>query len=294
MTTSAQQPQIRVLSDASRDHLREPGRPRPVRLYLWEPAEPRRTPAPLVVVSHGTGGSGGAMEWLVDPLRAAGFRVLALDHHGNNRVDGYAPEGFLHVWDRPRDVSFALDALAAEGPLGPVGAAGFSLGGYTAAALAGARVDPRLLWAVVTGAAPLPEIPGFPGVLDALRARYRPGELTADSPTVRRTLAEAAADLTDPRVRAVFQVAPGAGVLVSPESLATVRVPVAVHWGGADTISPYATDTRPYLEHVPTAVGTCVGPGVRHEDFSAAEPADPEARGRTGRAAAVFFRRYLG
>ena len=37
-----------------------------------------------VVVSHGTGGSGGDMRWLVEPLVAAGFRVIAVDHHGNN------------------------------------------------------------------------------------------------------------------------------------------------------------------------------------------------------------------
>ncbi|MFG3104510.1 hypothetical protein ACGFZL_28895 [Streptomyces sp. NPDC048182] len=29
------------------------------------------------------------MEWLVRPLHEAGFRVVALDHHGNNHVDGY-------------------------------------------------------------------------------------------------------------------------------------------------------------------------------------------------------------
>ncbi|WP_405940750.1 hypothetical protein [Streptomyces sp. NBC_00207] len=33
------------------------------------------------------------MEWLVRPLHEAGFRVVALDHHGNNFVDGYEPQG---------------------------------------------------------------------------------------------------------------------------------------------------------------------------------------------------------
>ena len=39
------------------------------------------------------------------------------------------------------------------------------------------------------------------------------------------------------------------------ESLATVQVPVGIRWGGADTINPYDADTRPYLEHIPTASG---------------------------------------
>jgi pimeloyl-ACP methyl ester carboxylesterase len=79
--------------------------------------------------SRGTGGSGSDMRWLVEPLVAAGFRVIAVDHHGNNYVDGYEPEGFLFVWERPRDLTFVLDVLANEQPHGPVGAAGFSVGG---------------------------------------------------------------------------------------------------------------------------------------------------------------------
>ncbi|MFF2847494.1 alpha/beta hydrolase family protein [Streptomyces sp. NPDC058001] len=288
MISGQGQPLIRVLHDESRRDLRDPTRPRPVRLYLWEPSLPHAVPAPLVVVSHGTGGSGSDMEWLVRPLHEAGFRVVALDHHGNNYVDGYEPEGFLHVWERPRDVSFALEALAREQLLGPVGVAGFSLGGYTAAALVGARVDPQILWAVLTGTVLLPEIPEFPGALEALRKKHPLDESS------RRALDAAAADLSDPRVRAVFQVAPGVGGLVTPESLATVGVPVGIRWGGADTVNPYDVDTRPYLEHIPTASGSSAGPDVRHDDFFAPEPADPTVRLRVGRDAAAFFQQHLG
>ncbi|MFF2526853.1 alpha/beta hydrolase family protein [Streptomyces liangshanensis] len=288
MTISGQEkPLIRVLYDESRRDLREPGHPRPVRLYLWEPRRPVAEPAPLVVVSHGTGGSGSDMEWMVRPLTEAGFRVAALDHHGNNFVDGYEPEGFLHVWERPLDVSLALDVLAREQPLGPVGVAGFSLGGYTAAALAGARVDPEILWGVLTGAVPVPEIPEFPGALEALRKKYPEDESS------RRVVEGAGGDLSDPRVRAVFQVAPGVGGFVTPASLATVRVPVEIRWGGADTICPYEADTRPYLEHIPTASGRSAGPDVRHDDFFAPEPADPAVRVRVGQEAAAFFLQHL-
>lgn len=288
MILCAPEPLIRVLYDESRPHLGDPSRPRPVRLYVWEPSPAGDAPAPLVVVSHGTGGSGSEMEWLVRPLHAAGFRVVALDHHGNNFVDGYEPEGFLHVWERPRDISFALDVLAREQPLGPVGVAGFSIGGYTAAALAGARVDPGILRAVFTGAVPLPEIPEFPGVLEALRAKYPQDDAAL------RILEGAGGDLSDPRVRAVFQVAPGVGALVTRESLEAVRVPVAIRWAGADTITPYEADTRPYLEYIPTASGRSIGPAVRHDDFFAPEPADPTARVRAGEEAAAFFLEQLG
>jgi predicted dienelactone hydrolase len=141
------------------------------------------------------------MRWLVEPLVAAGFRVIAVDHHGNNYVGGYEPEGFLFVWERPRDLTFVLDVLADEQPHGPVGAAGFSVGGYTLAALAGARLDPQRVAAALTGRAPLPLIPEFPGVLAALRQKVSEDVISA-------AVNAAGADASDSRVRAAFQVAP--------------------------------------------------------------------------------------
>ncbi|MDX3225273.1 alpha/beta hydrolase family protein [Streptomyces sp. ME19-01-6] len=285
-----EQPYIRVLYDTSRRDLREPDRPRPVRLYLWEPRRPVAVPAPLVVVSHGTGGSGGDMEWLVGPLTEAGFRVAAVDHHGNNFVDGYEAEGFCFIWERPRDISFALDALAGEQPLGSVGAAGFSLGGYTAAALAGARLDPQVLQAVVAGHVPLPTVPEFPGLQEELRKMV--SEASQDE--LHAVMSVAGADMSDPRVRAVFQVAPSDGMSVTPESLRAVRVPVEIRWGGADTIMPFDAHAKPYLKHIPTAGGCSVGPDVRHEGFIGPDPADPTARVRVGEEAVAFFLRHLG
>jgi predicted dienelactone hydrolase len=280
------QPQIRVLHDESRRDLREPHRARPIRLYRWEPQRPLAAPPPLVVVSHGTGGSGSDMEWLVRPLTAAGFQVAALDHHGNNFVDGYEPQGFLFGWERPRDVSFVLDALSREQPLGPVGAAGFSFGGYTVAALAGARMDPQRVAGVLTGAIPLPQIPEFPGALEALLQRVPKDEL-------RFEVERAGEDVSDPRVRAVFQVAPGCGTFVTPESLARIQVPVEIRWGEADTIEPFA-GLEPYLKRIPTASGRSAGAHVRHEDFFAPGSAGTAVRDRVGQEAADFFLSHLG
>ncbi|MDT0266479.1 alpha/beta hydrolase [Streptomyces sp. DSM 44915] len=282
-----QRPEISVLLDPSRADLRSPGQPRPVRIYRWRPDLPAGEPAPLVLVSHGTGGSGSAMGWLAGPLTAAGFEVVAVDHHGNNFLDGYEPEGFLFVWDRPLDLSLVLDALAAEGPLGPVGAVGFSLGGYSAAALAGARLDGAVLRALYETTEPLDGVPEFPDVVGALRAKVSDEELAARA-------VEAVGDYTDPRVRAVFQICPAIGHVATVASLREITVPVEIRWGGADTVTPYELDVRPYLEHVPTAHGRSAGPAVRHDDFYAEEPADPTARPRTAAEAVAFFTERLG
>jgi len=172
------EPAVRVLFDGSRPDYRDRRSPRPIRVYEW--ATPGSEPTPWVLLSHGNGGSGRTMDWLARPLVAAGFRVAAVDHHGNNVVDGYQPEGFLFGWDRPRDLSVVLDDLATVEPLGPVGVAGFSFGGFTALALAGGRIDTDAVAAVLTGRADPPDIPEFPGVLAALMSRMSPAELRAE------------------------------------------------------------------------------------------------------------------
>lgn len=264
-------PRTTVLYDDARRNLRDSSRPRPIRIYTWEPEDP----APTIIVSHGTGGSGGDMDWMVRPLFDAGFRVVALDHHGNNFVDGYEPEGFIHVWERPLDIKFVLDTFAGDGP---VGIAGFSLGAYTAAAVVGARLNSEILQGLWSGEIPLPEIPEFPDVMDALRAKYTDADW-------QRLTSGAGDDFTDPRIQAVFMVAPGVGRFVTPDSLAAITVPVDIHWGGADTINPYDADTVPYLDHIPTATGHCVGSDVVHDDFFGSSPASA----KVGSDAAAFF-----
>jgi len=274
----------RILVDESRPHLLEPGRGRPVRVYDWTPDA--EASVPLVVVSHGTGGSGQDMGWLARPIAAAGLRVLSLDHHGNNYVDGYHPAAFLFPWERPRDVSFVLDALDPQREL-RVGVAGFSAGGYTGAALVGARVDAALVAAIGAGEVELPPIEEMPDAFDHLPELMPPDE-------VDRIVARAAADLRDPRVAAAFLVAPGMGALLTPESLAAIDVPVEVRWGGADDVVPFEQDVRPLLERVPGVHGREVGPTVDHHDFIVSmTPDSADVRDRVGSEAAAFFAEHL-
>lgn len=281
------QPQIRDLLDHGRRDYRDDGLPRPVRTYLWHPATPDAgLPAPVVLLSHGTGGTASQLAWLAEPLADAGFLVASVDHHGNNLVDEYLPQGFAFEWERPRDLSFVLDVLAAERPLGPVGAAGFSSGGYTAAALLGARVDPDVLRALLDGHAPMPELPEFPGLLDALR-KVLPRERY---PAV---LAEAASDWTDGRVRAAFLVCPAIGDLLTTESLAAIDRPVDIRWGEADTIAPPQSNALRYLTNIRTATGRSAGTEVRHYDFLGENPDGAVTRDQVASDAVEFFIHWL-
>lgn len=103
---------------------------------------------PLVVLSHGTGGAAAQLSWLAEHLASNGYLVAAVNHHGNTAAEGaYAPEGFMLWWERALDVSDVIDKLLGDPRLGPridtsrIGVAGFSLGGYTVLATAGARIN---------------------------------------------------------------------------------------------------------------------------------------------------------
>ena len=99
---------------------------------------------PLVLLSHGTGGSAGSLSWLADRLVRCGHVCIGVNHHGNTATEPYRAEGFLCWWERALDLSFVLDRLDEIPRLkgrvdrGRVGVVGFSLGGHTALALAGA------------------------------------------------------------------------------------------------------------------------------------------------------------
>ena len=151
----------------------------PVRLYL--PADASLTqPLPLVVFSHGIGGSRRGYSYLGRHWASQGFASLHLQHVGSDRalwignplalptrLQAAAQDG--EATARVRDLSFALDQLLAS-PLGAridarrIVAAGHSYGANTTLLAAGAQVerdgrvldlrDPRIQGAIVISAPP--------------------------------------------------------------------------------------------------------------------------------------------
>ena len=269
------EPVVRELVDERRPSWDGDG-PRPVRVYLW-PAVTGE--AAVVLLSHGTGGSAWQLTWAAEALARAGFLAVAVDHHGNNAVDGYLPEGFAFWWERALDLSFVLDVLATEREHGPVGALGFSLGGYTVLALAGARIDSGVYGQLLAGSLDLPPPPEFPDLAEALEARLEAG--TGEE------VAAAGVSYRDARVGAAFAICPALAGLVEVASLRAVEVPVAVRWAGADEICP---DASRYADLVPGADGRCVGSDVGHYAFlHSTEGAEP-VRDAVAADAVSFFR----
>jgi predicted dienelactone hydrolase len=257
--------------------------PRPIRTYVWRPDGALRG---TVLVSHGTGGSAEEMAWLTGPLANAGFLAVAVDHHGNNSVDGYEPEGFARWWERPQDLSVVLDQLGADEELGPLGAAGFSLGGYTAAALVGARVDADLYAALFAGTIPAVPPPEYPSLVEDLRARLSEDDVVD-------WVADSGRDYSDERVQAGFLVCPAIGRMLDERSLAAIDRPIAIRFAGADDIAPPEDNADVYAEAIPRAELRSVGADVGHYAFIGSNPEGADVRERVAGEAVDFFEANL-
>lgn len=172
----ATEPAVRV--EVRRAELRDEKRDRIVPVKFYIPAadgpgspcgpalEAGRAPMPLVLLSHGLGGTCEVAAYLGEYWAARGYVVCALQHPGSDdsvwrnvpaaqRMDALraATRNPQNALDRPRDVSFVIDTLLAEHERGEgvgalidpqrIAAAGHSFGAYTVMAVAGQRFGPR-------------------------------------------------------------------------------------------------------------------------------------------------------
>ncbi len=232
------------------------------------PFAPSLEPLPLILLSHGSGGTADQMAWLGTALARAGFLVAGVDHPGNNANEPYTAEGFVLPWERATDLSEVLDGLLADPQLAPhidkdrIGAAGFSIGGYTVLELGGARTD---LSSITDLCRKEPESTTchVPEMKDL-------GTVTHMLETVRKTsgesLARSADSFRDPRIRAVFAIAPALGMTLTPESLHAMRLPVALVVGAADTLAPAPINANLIKANLRGARETVL-PNVAHYTF---------------------------
>jgi predicted dienelactone hydrolase len=224
------------------------------------------------VLSHGTGGTGGDLAWLGTALTQAGYVAAAVNHPGNNAIDGYTVAGFTSWWERARDLSAVIDGLLVDPTFmtridaEQISAAGFSLGGHTMVAVAGG----------ISSLAHFREFCASPDADGACQAppefgdlRAKAKELAGSDEAFRTALANDGRSYRDKRVRAVFAMAPALGPAFLPESLERIDIPVAIVAGGADAIVPVGSSARSNAAHIPNAELTIFPGDVGHYVFLA-------------------------
>jgi predicted dienelactone hydrolase len=250
-------------------------RHRPLVTRLWYPADPKTVPEttaldwifvargvpeapmaaqpqklPLVLLSHGTGGSMSSLVWIAEHLAAHGYLVAAVEHFGN-AFGNDTPEGAMAQWRRPVDLSRTLDALLTDPRFAPridahrVGAAGMSSGGYTVIAIAGGIYHPERMG-------------------DHCQKNPPRRGCRSDAKAIFEALPDrdaASSSYKDPRFRAVFAIAPALGPGFAAEDLAGISIPVGIVASSQDEWVPLADNGGRYAELISGAKLTVLPKG---------------------------------
>ncbi len=246
-------------------------------LFALGAAAPDARPAagkfPLIALSHGTGGSALMMGWLGTALAAHGYIAAAVNHPGNNSLEPYTPQGFSLWWERATDLSEAIDKMLADPEFGAlidsrrIGAAGFSLGGYTMIEIAGGTTDRAAFRAfcaspVADGTCKSP--PEFPELLDYFNRLDAAGR---NDPEIAASLKREKKPHRDTRIRAVFVIAPALGPAFPPDGLKKIAIPVDIVAGIEDDNVPIASNAQYFAAHIPGSKLALLQNGVRHYQF---------------------------
>jgi predicted dienelactone hydrolase len=224
---------------------------------------------PLLLLSHGNGGSARMMGWFGTAMARAGYVVLAVDHPGNNGVDPMTDAGSILMWNRSDDLAAALAAVQSDPRLSAhvdaqrLGVAGYSAGGFTALVAAGARPDISRLVAFCKASpkdgvcSPQAENPGL---------TFERRMAAAASPELAPWVAKSNEDRRIPDVRAVFLMAPAIVQAFDPAEMSGLDATLSVVVGENDTVAAPTTNSEVIASAIPKA-HLKVLPDVGHYDF---------------------------
>lgn len=223
-------------------------------------APPQPGPFPLVVFSHGTGGSQLGHHDSLTHLARHGFVAAAVTHPRDNFQDNSGFGTDLQLLGRPRHIVALIDALLAR-PVpgldidgGRIGMAGFSAGGYTTLVAVGGR----------------PDFARF-----APYCIENPDDSMMCGPATRKTL-RTRPDLSlvsDPRINAAFVMAPALGFLFDRAGLADMRVPIRLYRPSADEVLRHPFNAEHVRLNLPAPPEYEVVEGAGHYVFLTPCPA---------------------
>ena len=163
-----------ALSDSS---AKPAGLPFFTNLHLYRDAGLVEGRHPLVMLSHGRGSNPLQYAWFAETLASQGYIVAGLYHYRANTYDQSIAYLSNKIWQRPRDISSAIDFLLKDKVWGKaidaerIGVAGHSQGGFTSLWIGGAKVNADKFLAFQQGWKNNQQVPAY--LRDAAAARSR-------------------------------------------------------------------------------------------------------------------------
>ena len=168
---------------------------------------------PLLLISHGSGGTPLVYRDMAMHLAKSGYVVVMPDHPGNNRLDNALADSDKNLILRPYHLHLLIDQITSLEFFGAsivsdkIGVIGHSMGGYTALALAG----------------------GIPWTKEGVRLEVQ----------------------VDRRIAALVLFAPAAGWFFPGGSLNMVDIPISLWMASEDHLTPAEWSSEIVLKGVP-------------------------------------------
>ncbi len=236
--------------------------------------EPRQQSHPLVIISHGTGGSSIAHHPLAEALAQAGYMVAAPTHPGDNYQDRSLVADARYFDERPRQIAALLTALSADTSLSAlidntrIGAIGHSAGGYSIAVSIGGKPDRAAL------------IEHCQSVADDPSCHYKDPTIGVSASTDKPFSLPENFDSASPtwNIRAAALLAPLGSVLSSTSQI-DKKVPVLIVSAEFDDILPHRYHAQQLQRIAPHAIHQ-TAPGAGHFSFIA--PINPGWQSQLG------------
>jgi predicted dienelactone hydrolase len=246
----------------------------PIKIAVWYPTDAATAPTqlgpftqdvapnapiagrrlPLVVISHGSGGSLSSHYDTALALAHAGFVVAALSHTGDTFDD---QSRAIRIWGRPAQLERLIDYMLAEWPerdridRNRIGAFGFSAGGFAVLAAAGGVPDLSLVW---------PHCQAHPDYFDCQILKRAPAGFAIPSDLIWSR---------DARIKAAVVAAPALGYTFGRKGLENVTIPVQLWRDELDHILPNPYYAEAVRQTLPRAPEYHLVAGADHYDFLA-------------------------
>ena len=245
------------------------------------PLTPRRR-FPLVVISHGSGGSSSNNFDMAAALARAGFVVAAVTHTGDNSRDPRyvgQPRQFI---DRTRHVARVIDYMtgawtgSSQVDARRVGVMGFSAGATTALVSAGGVLD---MSRFEEHCRAHPDAGDCRFVAEARKRAAAAGQGAQATPAPAAPASQRLKWTHDRRVKAAVLIAPALGSTFTEESLRRLRVPVQLWAGDKDETTPPAYDAEPVRRSLPSSAAYRLITNAGHHSFLPVCPAELQKRG---------------
>ncbi|MDR3445319.1 MULTISPECIES: hypothetical protein [unclassified Dyella] len=225
---------------------------------------------PLVVISHGNGGSRLGHHDLATFLASHGFIVATLNHPKDDFEDTSGVGHIEVLAGRPVQVKSTISTLLADPRwktlIDParIGVAGFSAGGYTSLMVVGAKPD---FTRFVDFCARYPKDDNVCGKLAEFQT-----EATKSGLTLRQLMQQRQSqlnrygDTADPRVKAAFVMAP-LSLIFDTHSFDTVSAPIYLYYGQNDHVLRPEANARHIQPLIHTLAGVKEVPKADHWVF---------------------------